>query len=134
MWIAEVLGLAGRLLVSELHDAHRARRPRLPIVWDLNRSGAFLDSAFGARLLSTRDRSRARGCDSERGIPMNDGNTTRRRVLKILVGGATVAILIPSKWFKPIVESVVVPAHAQASPARTPRRASPAPAPAPPPV
>ena len=135
MWIAEVLGLAGRLLVSELHDAHRARRPRLPIVWDLNRSGAFLDSAFGARLLSPRNRATAHAnAIRNRGIPMSDGNTTRRRVLKILVGGATVAILIPSKWIKPIVESVVVPAHAQASPAKTPIRGSPAPAPAPAPA
>ena len=35
---------------------------------------------------------------------MTEGNTTRRRVLKIVVGGVTVAILIPSKWIKPIME------------------------------
>jgi hypothetical protein len=66
---------------------------------------------------------------------MSDGNTTRRRVLKILMGGGvTVAILIPSKWIKPIVESIVLPAHAQASPAKTPLRGSPAPAPGPAPA
>jgi hypothetical protein len=49
----------------------------------------------------------------------------RRRVLEILtVGGLTVTILLPSKWLKPVVESVIVPAHAQASPVRTPVRGS----------
>jgi len=51
---------------------------------------------------------------------MND--TTRRRVLQILtVGGLTATILIPSRWIKPVVEAIVVPAHAQASP-RAPLR------------
>jgi hypothetical protein len=46
---------------------------------------------------------------------------TRRRVLEILgVGGLTVTIVLPSRWIKPVVESVVVPAHAQASPNKTP--------------
>jgi hypothetical protein len=46
---------------------------------------------------------------------MND--ITRRRVLQILtVGGLTATILIPSRWIKPVVEAVVVPAHAAASP------------------
>src|ERR1700722_7330956 len=46
---------------------------------------------------------------------------SRRRVLEILaVGGLTVTIVLPSRWIKPVVESVVVPAHAQASPNKTP--------------
>jgi hypothetical protein len=54
---------------------------------------------------------------------MTESNTTRRRALEILaVGGLTVTILIPSKWIKPIVESIIVPAHAQASPAKAPIR------------
>jgi hypothetical protein len=52
---------------------------------------------------------------------MTESNTTRRRALEILaVGGLTVTILIPSKWIKPIVGSIIVPAHAQASPAKAP--------------
>ena len=50
-------------------------------------------------------------------------DTTRRQVIQILtVGGLTATILIPSKWIKPVVEAIVVPAHAQASPNRTPVR------------
>src|ERR1700692_1379725 len=41
---------------------------------------------------------------------------TRRRVLEILtVGGVTVDIVLPSRWVKRLEESVIVPAHAQAS-------------------
>jgi hypothetical protein len=54
---------------------------------------------------------------------MTESNTTRRRVLEILaVGGLTVTILIPSKWIKPIVETVFLPAHAAASPVNNPIR------------
>ncbi len=41
---------------------------------------------------------------------------SRRRVLLILgVGGAGIAIGLPARWTRPIVESIVVPAHAAAS-------------------
>jgi hypothetical protein len=44
----------------------------------------------------------------------------RRNVLKggIVVGGAAVAaaLTLPKKWTRPLVEAVVVPAHAQTSP------------------
>jgi hypothetical protein len=57
----------------------------------------------------------------------------RRNVLKggIVVGGAAVAaaLTLPKKWSRPLVEAVVVPAHAQTSPgAPTP---SPTPSPTP---
>jgi hypothetical protein len=43
----------------------------------------------------------------------------RRRVLKaITVGGVATALVLPSKWTKPVAQSVIVPAHAQASPAK----------------
>jgi hypothetical protein len=55
------------------------------------------------------------------GVSMSD--TTRRRVLQILtVGGLTATIALPSRWIKPVVEAIVVPAHAQASPNKTPLR------------
>ena len=43
-----------------------------------------------------------------------DASMPRREVLKrsVVVGGVTVAV---SEWAKPIVESVVLPAHAQTS-------------------
>jgi hypothetical protein len=54
---------------------------------------------------------------------MSQFNATRRRVLEILtVGGLTVTILLPARWIKPVVESVIVPAHAAASPVKTPVR------------
>ena len=56
----------------------------------------------------------------------------RRNVLKggVVVGGAAVAAaLAPKKWTRPLVEAVIVPAHAQTSPgAPTP---SPTPSPTP---
>jgi hypothetical protein len=50
-----------------------------------------------------------------------DKNPTRRRVLTIAgIGGASaVTVMLPAKWTRPIVESIVVPAHAQASSATT---------------
>jgi hypothetical protein len=48
---------------------------------------------------------------------MSKRNVNRRRAIKLVAGGVVVAtIALPSKWTRPIVESVVVPAHAQASP------------------
>jgi hypothetical protein len=41
----------------------------------------------------------------------------RRRVIKIVtIGGVAATLILPSKWTRPIVQSVIVPAHAQASP------------------
>ena len=49
-----------------------------------------------------------------------DRKTDRRQVLKIItIGGIATTLLLPSKWTKPIIEAVVVPAHAQASPPAT---------------
>ena len=44
-------------------------------------------------------------------------NVSRRRALKVLgLGGAVgVTLALPSKWTRPVVESIVVPAHAAAS-------------------
>jgi hypothetical protein len=48
-------------------------------------------------------------------------NPNRRQALKIVItiGGVATTVLLPSKWTRPVVQSIVVPAHAQASPART---------------
>ena len=41
----------------------------------------------------------------------------RRRILKTaLSGGSLGALVVPEQWVKPVVKSVVVPAHAAASP------------------
>ena len=52
---------------------------------------------------------------------------SRRRALQILgLGGAVAAtIALPGKWTRPIVESIVVPAHAQSSPRATTTTAGP---------
>ena len=67
----------------------------------------------------------------------------RRNVLKggVVVGGAAVAaaLTLPKKWTRPLVDAVIVPAHAQTSPgAPTPaptnrptRRPTPKPTPCP---
>lgn len=46
----------------------------------------------------------------------------RRDVIKAVVAGGGVAasaFALPSRWTKPIVETIVVPAHASVSPALT---------------
>ena len=64
----------------------------------------------------------------------NNKDISRRRALKVLGLGGVVAatIALPGKWTRPIVESIVVPAHAAASPvATTTTLQAPGPAPAP---
>jgi hypothetical protein len=41
----------------------------------------------------------------------------RRQLLKIFtIGGVATALVLPTRWTKPLIKSVIVPAHAQASP------------------
>jgi hypothetical protein len=42
---------------------------------------------------------------------------SRRKLLeRVALGGAAISVtLLPSKWVKPVVETIVVPAHAQVS-------------------
>jgi hypothetical protein len=40
----------------------------------------------------------------------------RRQVLKlVMIGGVATAVVMPSKWVKPVVNAVIPPAHAAAS-------------------
>ena len=40
----------------------------------------------------------------------------RRQVLKyVMIGGVATAVMMPSKWVKPVVNAVIPPAHAAAS-------------------
>jgi hypothetical protein len=52
---------------------------------------------------------------------MSDGNPSRRQALQIIVviGGAAAMPILPMRWAKPVVQSIIVPAHAQASPGLT---------------
>ena len=44
----------------------------------------------------------------------------RRRILQIALGGGSLSpLVLPERWVKPVVKSVIVPAHAAASPATT---------------
>jgi hypothetical protein len=54
---------------------------------------------------------------TEDGQPAGGENVSRRRAMKVLGAGGVVAatLMLPSKWTKPVVESIIVPAHAQAS-------------------
>ena len=45
----------------------------------------------------------------------NKPSVDRRQVLKITLGGVAAALILPHAWTKPIVNSVIVPAHAAAS-------------------
>jgi hypothetical protein len=40
----------------------------------------------------------------------------RRRILKFATIGGIATLVLPSKWVQPVVKSVIVPAHAAASP------------------
>jgi hypothetical protein len=41
--------------------------------------------------------------------------SARRRLLQIVAVGGTAAVVLPAKWVKPVVDSVIVPAHAAGS-------------------
>ena len=62
--------------------------------------------------ISKRDKSDSKDVDGR--------EQARRDVLKggVVVGGAAVAaaLSLPKKWTRPLVEAVIVPAHAQTSP------------------
>ncbi|MGM0553979.1 MAG: twin-arginine translocation signal domain-containing protein [Pseudomonadota bacterium] len=38
---------------------------------------------------------------------------SRRRLLKLLGLGGAAAVIMPERWSKPIIDSVILPAHAQ---------------------
>ena len=45
-----------------------------------------------------------------------DPKYNRRDIIKkVLIGGAIATVVLPGKWTKPLVNSIIVPAHAQAS-------------------
>ena len=48
-----------------------------------------------------------------------ESGATRRKVLKATGIAGLGAIILPSSWTKPILRSVVVPAHAQTTPEAT---------------
>ena len=50
----------------------------------------------------------------------------RRRLLQALgaAGGSAIAALAPAKWTKPLIEAVVLPAHAATSPGASPTNCS----------
>ena len=46
----------------------------------------------------------------------NQEQVDRRRVLRmIVIGGVVTAVSLPQLWIKPVVNAVIVPAHAAAS-------------------
>jgi hypothetical protein len=52
--------------------------------------------------------------------PGHEPVAARRRVLKkALIGATAGAVLLPERWLKPVIEAVIVPAHAETSPATT---------------
>jgi hypothetical protein len=50
---------------------------------------------------------------------MNEDRYGRRHILKVVIGGVAAVLVLPSQWSKPIIKSVVAPAHAATSPAPT---------------
>ena len=45
----------------------------------------------------------------------NQTHTSRRKLLATLGVGTVAAVTLPSKWKKPMVDAIVLPAHAQTS-------------------
>ncbi len=45
--------------------------------------------------------------------------SARRRLFQIMAVGGTAAIVLPEKWVKPVIDAVIVPAHAAGSVVRT---------------
>ena len=60
--------------------------------------------------------------DAETDLPENEASTTekniesRRKVLKGTLAGAGATALMPEGWINPVINTVVIPAHAQMSP------------------
>lgn len=42
-------------------------------------------------------------------------NAKRRQLLTLIGGGSAIALMVPASWVKPVISSVVLPAHAQTS-------------------
>lgn len=58
--------------------------------------------------------------------PKQQPGNDRRAVLKAaLAGGSLGALLLPGSWIKPVLETVIVPAHAATSTAVTTTTAAP---------
>lgn len=55
-------------------------------------------------------------------VDASPGGTSRRRLLRVLggSGGAALGSVLVVRWHKPLVHAVVLPAHAQMSPAECP--------------
>lgn len=73
--------------------------------------------------------------DSEKKPRPSEKGPERRKVLKggVVIGGAVVgsALTLPKKWTRPIVDAVIVPAHAAVSPGAPTPSPSPSPTPSP---
>jgi len=56
-------------------------------------------------------------------------STTRRKALKTLAAGSAAAgaLALTGKWSKPVVDTIILPAHAQATNAQEPTSTTPAP-------
>lgn len=53
---------------------------------------------------------------------MSDAESKRRSLLKMIgasLGAGSALAILPKSWTRPVVHSVIVPAHAAASPATT---------------
>ena len=47
---------------------------------------------------------------------MNTNKDTRRRVIRSIIAGGGIAATVPKTWVKPVVDSVILPSHAQITP------------------
>ncbi|MBK9441811.1 MAG: hypothetical protein IPN53_11070 [Comamonadaceae bacterium] len=52
---------------------------------------------------------------SEKSDKSEKAVSARRRLFQIMAVGGTAAIVLPEKWVKPVVDAVIVPAHAAGS-------------------
>lgn len=48
-------------------------------------------------------------------MPTASNSPKRRQLLSLLGGGTVIALTVPTSWVKPVISSVVLPAHAQTS-------------------
>jgi hypothetical protein len=98
-----VIPAPGRMLVLAL-----ASMPAGRILW-LERNHAI---GYFANVLGSAHRTRQWGTSTM--------TVDRRRILQIALGGGSLSpLVLPERWVKPVVKSVIVPAHAAASPATT---------------
>ncbi len=73
-----------------------------------------------------KDKQESRATHGQENLSREPESTTRRKALKTIAAGTAVAgtLAFTGKWSKPVVDTIILPAHAQATNAQEPTDAT----------